>query len=150
MHPILHYRNDDGTIVQIGPEHPDYQQLLAEYRAANPNAPLHPTFNRWEMVKVGALCALGGAAALWWEYTRMRDAQRYSIKLEICGGFLVVLGVCGLLASLAPARWHVAPAGGMTKTQQTLLILLCLATLGGGGLLTYLFHQWALNQLGLE
>jgi hypothetical protein len=150
MKPLLHYQNDDGTVVQIGPEHPEYEQLLGQYRANNPNAAPPPTVNRWECVKVGALSVMGSLGMFWWQYARMRDAHKFSAKVEFLAGLLALVGVFCLLLPLASDKQLSAEPGGAGKPRTILIVLIVIGVMGGGALVAYLFHQWALGRLGLE
>lgn len=157
MNPVLHYRNDDGSIVEIGPEHPDYAELLAAYRAANPNAPTAPTTSRWEIFKMGSIALAMGTAALWWEYTSLRDSHKYSPKLEFIGAMLVLIGLVAAVICMLPKRLMESKQseakphpGGPTKLQMAGLIAVMAAGAAIAGLSAYAFHHWALNRLGLE
>lgn len=144
---ILHYRNEDGSVTQIGPEHPDYAQLLAEYRRSHPAPPPE----RLKVALMGLAMVAGGVAAFWWQWVSLRDDHKYSVKLYLLAGMCLAFGLAALIASVLPARFQEPRTPGpLSNREQTLIVGGVAGVMVIGLLAAYLIHHWMLGQLGLE
>lgn len=143
MHTILRYRDTDGSVVEIGPDHPDYSRLLAEYRKTHPA----PTISRWKMLAYGVFSLAVSTAVFWDQWHSIQNDHKVSYKAEGLAGLMLVCGVLLLTFSALPQRWYAKinePHGlgiGWTMGGGAALLVL-------SGSIAWCFHHWALAQLG--
>ena len=74
----LHVRDAAGAVREIGPEHPDYQRLCAEYRSA-----VKPNYSRLRIG--GAVFILIGLVGWWYNWHTVMTEGYFNIKLTILG-----------------------------------------------------------------
>jgi hypothetical protein len=144
---ILRLRNPDGTVVEIGPEHPDYARLLREYQLANPPEPV----SRWKVFAYGMAALAGAAAAFYWEYVTIRDSQRYSMKLVMLCGFAITGGLIAVASSLLPSRiGNATAANPIPKNEVYILGAGAVVLVVFGVVATYKIHYGILASLGYQ
>jgi hypothetical protein len=145
MPTILQFRNDDGSITEIGPEHPDYARLISEYPP-----PVDP-WARLKMAGIGLGSLAGGAAIFYSQYVSMRDSQKYYPKLEVIAGMLFTTGVTALVASLFPARIVNATTSNPAPAWQAILFAVTvIVTVILGIIASFKIHYGMLASLGFE
>jgi hypothetical protein len=147
MPTILQYRNDDGSITEIGPEHPDYARLLAESGYTPPVDP----WARLKVIGMGLGSLAGGAAIFYSQYVSMRDSQKYYPKLEMMAGMLLTLGLVTLVLSLFPPEMTTRPQLGDSPTwQKNLFIGVAVIVSIVGIVASFKIHYGMLASLGYQ
>ena len=114
-------QEDNGRTTEIGPEHPDYQRLAANYRSS-----LRPTL-RSRLTAIAFI--LAGAGAWWYVWHQLVTEGAYSLRLSLVGPF----GVFGGFFLLVRPQWS-GPWRSDTPTAQKAgtiaMIAVILAALG--------------------
>src|SRR5262249_8929589 len=89
----LRVQDQSGAVCEIGPEHPDYQRLRAQYQQVKTSL---------MRVRLFGLAAMVIGAAGWWYNWHLAETQgHFYIKLCILGP----LGIFGGLLMLARPEW---------------------------------------------
>jgi hypothetical protein len=146
-HPAI--RNDDGSITEIGPEHPDYTSLLAESKAT-------PAEDRWFYLRAIAsgLAAMAGAAALFYsQYLCMRHWQKYYPKVEVLAGFLLTGGLIAVCIGMSGpfVDWVERRHKGPAPKWSAYLLGCLLFGIGIAGIYgSFQIHYRMLSALGYE
>jgi len=89
----LRTTDENGRTTEIGPEHPDYQKLVATYRAS-PRTALRARVT-------AVVFILAGAGAWWYVWHQLITEGSYSLRLSLVGPF----GLFGGLMLLIRPDW---------------------------------------------
>jgi hypothetical protein len=144
MQPRLRFRNPDGSIFEIGPEHPDYERLLAEAGGDPGPRPL-------VMLGIGVAGIAGSLLIFYLQYLSMKHWQKYSVKLQFLAGLLLVFAlfsVCyGVMASIHGKEQS---KKDLSKGQLAILISMIVGCLAVGIYASLWIHNASLSSLGYQ
>lgn len=144
MSTRFRYQREDGSFVEVGPEHPDYARLMEESGVGAMGDP----HGRLKLVLVGLGSVVGAGVIFYFQYLWMRESQKYSMKLQMLAGAMLTWGLVSLAASFLPAEFANSKPEELLKPPKLMMGLGLVAVAVIGVVVSFQIHYGILDSLG--